>query len=183
MTKLKYILIIVGSVVIGVIVGWFIWSGGQISLNIADVTLRVDTVRSLPNDTVALYKTIIRLQTITEHDTIFNSTHDTLLTLDLKKLTASISDGKKPILIDSLLWVSLPYEQQLTFYSFNDTIDIDYKFPDLTAIARVRRGIDSIFYKERTVYKDYWFDSWFVQVPIYCSCVGLGALVNSGEAK
>jgi hypothetical protein len=175
--KLKTILLILAGLIAGILIGWFIWSGGEFKLKLATINVKVDSTFIPYTDTLIKYHTKLVYDTTNCIDTVKLVTVDTIYQFDINALLSS----QKPQLLISNLYASLPFEYETTFYDKKDTILYKFKFPELEPFLSVRHGIDSILKTETVVYKDYWFDSWFVQVPIYCALFGAGAAINSGN--
>jgi len=179
MTKLKYILIIVASILAGIVIGWFIWSGGTLSINMPDITIKQDSLFIPYTDTLIETNTVIKFDTLKATDSIYIVKLDTIYPFDLETLYNS----QKPLKILDGIYISLPFTFETTYYDRTDTILYSFSYPELSPFLSIKHGIDSILYRDRIIYKDYWFDTWYIQVPIYCALFGAGAAINSGGAK
>ncbi len=157
MNKLKYILLIAGSVVAGIVIGWLIFSGGSVEVKLPDITIVRDTQFIPYADTFQITRTRIKFDTVRAVDSIFVVTHDTLYPFNIK-------NAAYPFNIGNNLYLTEPFELAFEFYDRKDTIIPTFYFPNMIADVVWKHGSDSIAYKFETIYKDYWYNNTYVEL-------------------
>jgi hypothetical protein len=170
-TKLKYILIILGSAIVGIIIGWFIWGGGTLEIRLPEVTvIKTDTLYKKP-DTLLINYYNIKYDTLRTIDSVFVVQYDTLYPYSLENVVYPLAIGKN-------LYLSPWFEYSFEYYYKNDTMIPTFYFPNMISEVVHKYGIDSTRVELKTIYVDYWYSNVYVQSALMGVSALAGFLLN-----
>lgn len=155
----------------GIIIGWFIFSGGSVEIELPDFNIRVDTTYKSYTDTITVTRTKVKFDTLRAVDSIIIVQHDSIY-------PCYLTDAMYPVAIGNNLYLTPSFESKFELVSHKDTVKGIYYFPNMAASAAWIHGQDSLVWNERVIYKDYWYNNMYVEGSKDLILVGIGILIN-----